>query len=257
MKTLLIDKILYVTDYGATCPVVIKAEDGNKYVLKTQYDGLISDKNIDFIFVELFAYKLLQKSGFKDIPDVVYLKFDDFFLQNAKERFSNSNNKREQSALKNILNSTYLNIGVLWIDDSEKFVDATDYFINTTINYDGYVLNSDRSKENPNILYSITEDKNYLIDFGNSFESTTLFNNEYENNKEIIYSKFSFDKNYLFLDKIDNIKILKQNITQEEISNILNELPNEWIVDKYKKELTDIVFKRMNNKEIFQNEKTI
>ena len=84
MQELYINEIKDVTSYGNSCPVIIKAEDNNTYVLKTRDDGTLADK-VDYgIFIETLSYKLLQKFDFKQIPEIVYLKVDDDFIVDAK-----------------------------------------------------------------------------------------------------------------------------------------------------------------------------
>ena len=255
MKTLLIDEILDIPTIGASCPIKVVAEDGEIYLLKTKYDGIWQDKISYGIYCETLAYKLLKLNNFLDIPDIVYLKIDDDFISDAKYRFDKSEDEREQVALQNIINSKGLNLGVKWIEDAEKYIYPTDKFIQTTINYDGYLLNSDREELNPNIIYSKIENKNYLIDFGNSFECLMIFDDDLR--KTDYYNKYGFDDNYLFKDKIQVLSMLDLDISQEDIENIIASLPQEWNLHKFKSEINDIVINRINNKEIFNNETVI
>lgn len=257
MKTLLIDEILDIPTIGASCPIKVIAQDGEVYVLKTQYDGIWEDKISFSVYVETLAYKLLQKYDIENIPEIVYLDIDDDFIEDANIRFKDSEDEREQIALQNIVHSKGINLGVKWIDETEKYTNATDEFKKIAINFDGYLMNSDREELNPNIIYSKKEDKNYLIDFGNSFNCLMILDDNIKQYATKYYNKYSFDSKYLFKNHIQNTDMLYLDITQNDIDNILNILPQDWSLHKYKDEISNIVINRINNKEIMIDETTI
>ncbi|MGM0519832.1 MAG: HipA family kinase [Campylobacterota bacterium] len=258
MRELYINEIKGVTSYGNSHPIIVKAEDNNTYVLKTRADGTLADK-VDFgIFIETLSYKLLQKFGFKNIPVIEYLIIDDDFLQDAEFLFGDSKNEREQVALANIKASKGLNLGVKWIENSEKFIDEdlSRDFKKETINYDGYIMNSDRNKSNPNILYCKDDRKKYLIDFGGAFEMLMAFY-IMESDTALFeipkfYNKFCFDNDYLLLDEVDGVTTIKNKITKDEIDELIDELPREWEPHKLKDEIAYIISQRVGNKEIFK-----
>ena len=258
MNKFYINEIKEVTSYGNSCPIVVKAEDNNTYVLKTRADGTLADK-VDYgIFMETLSYKLLKKFGFKNIPNIEYLIIDDDFILDAKFRFENSKDEREQTALRNIINSKGLNLGVQWINNSEKYIedDLSNIFKKEAINYDGYIMNSDRNKSNPNILYCRDDRKKYLIDFGGAFEMLMAFyvieGDTFLFEIPKYYSKFCFDNDYLFLDEVDKVSTIKNKITIDEVSNLIDELPEEWKPQKLKDEIAYIISQRVGNKEIFK-----
>jgi hypothetical protein len=263
MEKLYINEIKDVTSYGNSCPIIIKAEDNNTYVLKTRRDGTLLNRDDYGIFMEVLTYKLLNKFGFKNISKIVYLIIDDDLIEDAKYKFENSTNEREQVALQNIINSKGLNLGVRWIDNSEKYMGDTlsQKFQKATINYDGYIMNSDKCIDNPNILYCKDNNKHYLIDFGGAFEMLIAFDNVEGDNAlfEIpqYYNKFCFDSDYLLYDKICTIPKIKNNISKDEILKLIDEIPNEWQTHNIKESIADIISQRVGNKEIFRDEKTI
>jgi len=258
MNKLYINEIKEVTSYGNSHPIIVKAEDNNTYVLKTRADGTLADK-VDYgIFMETLSYKLLQKFGFKNIPDIEYLIIDDDFIEDAEFKFGKSTNDREQVALANIKSSKGLNLGVKWIDNSEKYIgnDLSNQFKKETINYDGYIMNSDRNKSNPNILYCRDDRKKYLIDFGGAFEMLMAF---YVIESDIAlfeiskyYDKFCFDNDYIFKNELDTVRTMKNKITVDEMLELINELPSEWEPQKLKDEIAYIISQRVGNKEIFK-----
>ncbi len=257
MRQLHINEIKEVTSYGNSCPVVIKADDNATYVLKTRADGTNGEKDDYGIFMETLSYKLLNTFGFKNIPTIEYLIIDDDFIEDATFRFGNSTNEREQTALRNIKQSKGLNLGVKWIDNSEKYMgtDLSKEFKKETINYDGYLMNTDRNKSNPNILCG-KDAKKYLIDFGGAFETLSTFDDiEGEASLFIIpalYDKFCFDNDYLLLDNVQGVTTIKNKILKDEIIELIDELPQEWEPHKLKEEIADILSRRVGNKEIFK-----
>lgn len=258
MKTLHIAEIKEVIGYGNSHPLRVKTEDNSVYVLKTRRDGTLADKNDYGIFIETLSYKLLQKFDFRHIPQIAYLIIDDEFIEDAKDRFEKSQNDREQVALANIIASKGINLGVKWIDNSEKFIgsDLGKALTKETINYDGYVMNSDRSKSNPNILFCRDDNKKYLIDFGGAFEMLMAFYTIEGDNAIFdvtqFYDKFCFDSDYLLNADIDDIGVIKNKISKDEMLALIDELPSEWEPHKIKDEIAYILSQRVGNKEIFR-----
>ena len=258
MQKLHIDEIKEVVSYGNSCPIKVKAEDGNTYVLKTRLDGTLSDKVDYAIFMETLSYKLLNKFRFINIPQIEYLIIDDEFISDAETKFGNSQNEREQVALANIKASKGLNLGVKWIKNSEKFIgdDLSKILKKETINYDGYIMNSDRNEDNPNILFCRDDNKKYLIDFGGAFEMLMAFY-VIEGDTALFeipkyYNKYCFDNDYLLLTDIADIPVISNQISKEEMIELIDELPEEWKPQKLKEEIADIISQRVGNKDIFK-----
>jgi len=87
-------------------------------------------------------------------------------------------------------------------------------FQEVAVNYDAYVLNPDRDENNPNILFSRSDNKHYLIDFGNAFDHLFVINDLYSSDAMLRisswYDKYIFDTFYLFADVVDSVsKYLK------------------------------------------------
>lgn len=258
MKTLYINEIKEVTNYGNSHPIIIKAEDDCVYVLKTKADGTLEDKADYGIFIETLSYKLLQKFGFTNIPEIVYLIIDDDFIEDAKVKFEASKNDRDQVAFRNILASKGLNLGIKWINNSEKFIgtDLGKTLTKETINYDGYIMNSDRNQSNPNILFCRDDNKKYLIDFAGAFEMLLAFYTIEDDNAIFdvpeFYNKFCFDDDYLLNADIASVSVMNKKITKDEMMILIDELPEEWAPHKFKDEIAYIIAQRVGNKEIFK-----
>lgn len=267
MQQLHINEFINVTPYGASCPIVVKADDNNTYVLKTRYQSNLSldDNGVAEIlkdcsvYIETLSYLLLQEFGFEYIPEIVYLVIDDDALEDAQFRFKDTG-KREQMALDNIQNSKGLNLGVRWIENSEgafdKFAAIPKKIREMAINHDAYVMNVDRHESNPNILFSKDNNKFYLIDFGNAFDSLSVFDDLYENSVANItqwFDKYIFDIHYLFFSEIDSVVKYKKRFSQDEILEIMSRLPCDWKPVEENQKIAEILSRRIANKEIFEN----
>jgi len=269
MEELLINEFISVTEYGASCPVIIKASDNNTYVLKTRYQSNLSlDGNAvatilkdASIFIETLSYLFLQEMNFTHIPEIVYINIDEAAIEDAKTYFSKSNDERSKMALENIQNSRGLNLGVKWIDDSEgafsKFDAIPKNIREMAVNHDAYVMNVDRHESNPNILFTKKNNKFYLIDFGNAFDSLMVFDELYDKDNittlEMYFDKYIFDENYLLFNEINNALKYKRSFSKNEILKIIEILPPQWKPNSIKEVIAEILAKRIGNKEIFEN----
>lgn len=267
MQQLHINEFINATIYGASCPVIVKADDNNTYVLKTRYQSNLSlDGNgvaeilkDCSVYIETLSYLLLEEFGFEYIPEIVYLVIDDDALEDAQFRFKDAS-EREEMALDNIQNSKGLNLGVRWIENSEgafeKFGAIPKKIREMAINHDAYVLNSDRDESNPNILFSRDNNKFYLIDFGNAFDTSSVFDDLYEKNGADItqwFVKYIFDMHYLFFDEIDSVVKYKKRFSQDDILDIMSQLPCDWKPNEQNQKIAEILSRRIANKEIFEN----
>lgn len=251
-----IDEFLQVTEEGNSCPVIIRASDGKEYVLKTRRDGTLEDKNDYGIFIETLSYLILQSFGFTNIPQIVILDIDDCAIEDAKFRFDNSDNEREQVALANIINSHGYNLGVEWIDKCEIMTSLpSTSFLSDTINFDAWLMNADRTPKNPNILYCVSDFKHYLIDFGGAFEQLFAFYQIESDNAlfEIpkFYNKYCFDDKYLFYSSLTSIKKRKAAKTKDEILALIKQMPKEWAPHKISEDIADIISQRIGRKDIY------
>jgi len=269
LRTLYINEYIDVTGYGASCPVIVKADDDSTYVLKTRYQ---SNLNLDedeharrlfdcSIYIETLSYLLLQAFGFEHIAEIVYLNIDDDAIEDAEHRFNDLDNEREQMALENIRNSKGLNLGIKWIEDSEgsfsEVISIPKNFCEATINYDAYFLNPDRDKSNPNILFSKSMNKYFLIDFGNAFDHLFVMDDLYAPDAMLRmsswYDKYIFDMHYLLFDEIEDVTKYRKKFSKNEILEIVDTLPEEWEPNRIKEEIATVLSERIGNRRIFEN----
>jgi len=267
MQQLHINEFINVTPYGASCPVIVKADDNNTYVLKTRYQSNLSldDNGVAemlkdcSVYIETLSYLLLQEFGFEYMPEIVYLVIDDDALEDAQFRFKDAN-EREQMALDNIQNSKGLNLGVRWIENSEgafdKFEAIPKKIREMAINHDAYVMNVDRDESNPNILFSKDNNKFYLIDFGNAFDTLSVFDDLYKQDGANIaqwFDKYIFDMHYLFFSEVDSVVKYAKSFSHDKIIEIMSQLPSEWKPNEQNQKIAEILSRRIGNREVFEN----
>ncbi|ECL2859676.1 hypothetical protein FYZ18_02410 [Campylobacter jejuni] len=256
LNTFEISNIIRVTDYGASCPLEVSIKDNSKFILKTKYNSVCGTEKS--LFAELFSYLYLQQIGFKNISSIALLKIDDNTIKLADNKLKNGT-QRDKEALENIKNSKGLNLGISYIFNASKIYpsELTNKFKNYTCLYDGILMNSDREFKNPNILIDDYK-KIFLIDFGLAFDILKalelILNNEINSNQ--YFNKNIFDKNYLLFGYLENITINKKKLNCQEILDIINAIPSEWLSlsSAEKQALSNMIYKRQGRKAIYSYE---
>lgn len=118
-------------------------------------------------------------------------------------------------------------------------------------------MNSDREFKNPNILINDLK-KIFLIDFGLAFDILKALNIilDDEINTNQYFDKNTFDKNYLLLDHLKHIKINKKKLNCQEILDIINAIPSEWLslTSAQKQALSNMIYKRQGQKAVYSYE---
>ncbi|MGZ34991.1 hypothetical protein EBK67_09645, partial [Campylobacter coli] len=210
------------------------------------------------LFAELFSYLYLQQIGFENISSIALLKIDDNTIKLADNKLKNGT-QRDKEALENIKKSKGLNLGISYIDKSNKAfsIDLTNNFKNTTCLYDGILMNSDREIKNPNILINDLK-KLFLIDFGLAFDILKaldiILDDEINSNQ--YFDKNTFDKDYLLFDHLNHIKINKKKLNCQQILDIIDNIPSEWLslTSAQKHALSNMIYKRQGQKAIYNYE---
>jgi hypothetical protein len=260
-----IDRIIGDAGFGASSPIIVYAND-KKYILKTKQDGM-QDESFG-IFNELLAYQLISYLKYKISPqEVAYLYIDDEFIENAKIAYHEKNILKE--SYENILKSKGVNLGIEFLDNTIQPSGRINNksFIKDIAHIDNYIMNCDRSVNNINILEdTIKYKKYYAIDFGNALADG--INGElYEKIKnntldELLIGQASncnvtLSGNYSLKNDLQGIikqgRKIKDDYTTicNILEQIIDEFPSEWEPVKYKKDIIDILARRMKNKNIF------
>lgn len=261
----LINKIHRVMGYGMTCPLHIIANDRKDYILKTRIKTFDSnDKpfaSSKELFAELFSYFYLQALDASYIPNFCLLEVNDETL-NLARKFANSQDEREVQAYENLKVSKGLNLGVEFIPNASKSLSQINFpqkFKHLAIHYDARLMNTDRNKENPNILKDYNE-KYWLIDFGLALDSLYLFDNLETKTAMFAPNEIYFDKccfeDYLFNEvERRNVKHLYSRVERDKLNSIIQnvceithlleaQLEDQWY-------LAQIITQREQSKRIF------
>ncbi|EAK0249986.1 hypothetical protein TT02_10550, partial [Campylobacter jejuni] len=77
-----------------------------------------------------------------------------------------------------------------------------------------------------------------------------------EINSNQYFDKNTFDKNYLLLDHLKHIKINKKKLNCQEILDIINAIPLEWLslTSAQKQALSNMIYKRQGQKAVYSYE---
>lgn len=261
-----IDKIVKDAGFGGTCPIIVQA-NGTEYVLKTKEDGTNTTKSLG-ILNEMLAYQLLSVLGYKIAPqEVVYLWIDDNFIEAAEIACREGVIKAE--SLEFIRESEGVNIGVEYLHYAMDPLNTIDNqkFIKDVLHIDNYILNCDRTTDNPNILQDRRHKRKfYAIDFGNALADgvaySKIINGELEDTLQlgkVINCNATLSGRYLFRN-VENPLVkkgrrIKGDIVKirQIIETVFDTFPpeSEWEPMRHRSQIADIVVHRLKNKNIF------
>ena len=260
-----IQSIVKDAGFGATCPIIVKAND-KEYVLKTREDGT-NPKDLG-IFNELLSYQLIEYFHFNISPqEIAYLFIDDDFIEMAEIAYDGG--VIQHDSLDYIRESKGINLGIEYLHHAMEPLEGkinNDSFIKKLVHIDNYVMNCDRvSPENFNILQDKADQrKYYAIDFGNALVDGALYDAIVSGDMDLL-SEGVFDNcnvtlsnRYALKDDAGRlVKIGRRN--KEDISTIrntlntiVNEFPPDWEPLAYKNAILNIIATRMKSKDIFK-----
>lgn len=265
VKIYRIDKIVKDAGFGGSCPIIVQA-NGVEYVLKTKEDGM-QPKSLG-ILNEMLAYQLLSVLGYTIAPqEIVYLWVDDNFIEAAEIACREGVIKAE--SLDYIRESKGVNIGIEYLHYAMDPLNKIDNqkFIKDVLHIDNYILNCDRTTDNPNILQDRRHKRKfYAIDFGNAladgFAYSKIIASDSKNPLEFgnaLNCNVTLSGRYLFRNTVKPLIKRGRNIKgdivkiRQIIETIFDTFPTEteWEPMQYRKEIADIVAHRLKNKSIF------
>lgn len=202
---------------GGSLPALAEADDGFNYVLKFKGAG----QREKALIAELIGGELARRVGFR-VPEIVFANLD--------AAFGNSEGDEEiQDLLKS---SQGLNLALhfltkaLTFDPGASKVDED--LASRIVWFDAWITNVDRTFRNTNLL--IWKRELWLIDHGASL----VFHHSWENWEKHSLSPFPTVKDHVLLprasalDKVD--AEMKQIITSELIDEVVQMVPDEWIL---------------------------
>lgn len=202
---------------GGSLPALAEADDGFNYVLKFKGAG----QREKALIAELIGGELARRVGFK-VPEIVFANLD--------AAFGNSEGDEEiQDLLKS---SQGLNLALHFLSKALTFDPGASHvdeeLASRIVWFDAWITNVDRTFRNTNML--IWNRELWLIDHGASL----VFHHSWENWEKHALSPFSMVKDHVLLPRASALEkadeAMKQIITSELIDEIVQMVPDEWIL---------------------------
>jgi len=204
---------------GGSLPAIVKADDGFLYVLKFRGAG----QGKKALIAEFIGGEIARAIGLK-VPELVFMNLDDSFSKTEPD-------EEIQDLLKF---SVGLNLGLHFLSSAITFdplvteVDALT--ASKVLLLDSIISNIDRTAKNTNLLHWNNE--LWVIDNGASF----YFHHDWKNWKNHLERTFPLIKDHVLLQTATRLtdaeSEIKNNLTQEKISEIISNIPEDWLLSE-------------------------
>lgn len=204
---------------GGSLPAIVKADDGFLYVLKFRGAG----QGKKALIAEFIGGEIARAIGLK-VPELVFMNLDDSFSKTEPD-------EEIQDLLKF---SVGLNLGLHFLSSAITFdplvseVDALT--ASKVLLLDSIISNIDRTAKNTNLLHWNKE--LWIIDNGASF----YFHHDWKNWKNHLDRTFPLIKDHVLLQTATRLKDaeseIKNLLTQEKISEIISNIPEDWLLSE-------------------------
>lgn len=213
---------------GGSLPGLVDADDGFSYVIKFRGAG----QGKKALVAELIGGELSRLLGLR-MPELVFADLDIYFSRLEPD-------EEIQDLLKF---SVGKNLGVHFLNGAITFdanVDEIDeYEASKIVWLDALIMNVDRTGRNTNML--IWNKELWLIDHGASL----YFHHSWDNWEEQLKKPFVQIKDHVLLKKASKVRDIeneyKDKFTKENIQNILEIIPDEWLIEEGRDLLPDQV----------------
>lgn len=233
---------------GGSLPGLAEADDGFKYVVKFRGGGHGSKVLIS----ELIGGEIARRAGLR-VPELVFVDMDESFGRTEPD-------EEVQDLLQA---STGLNLGLHFLSGAlawDPAVNRTDAMTASKIVWvDAFLTNVDRTLKNTNMLNWNKE--LWLIDHGSSL----YFHHNWTGWEKAAVSPFAYIKDHALLREATMLheaeKELKNLITPEFIEELIDTIPEEWLLqasvdiapDEQRRVYREFLTSRLANSEIFTN----
>ena len=216
---------------GGSLPALVKADDGELYVLKFKGAG----QGTKALVAELIGGELARAMNLR-MPELVFIELDEAFGRTEPD-------EEIQDLLKF---SVGLNLGMRFLSGSIVYdplvSEAESLEASKVVLLDSIISNIDRTAKNTNLLN--WNDELWLIDHGASL----YFHHNWNLWEAHLERTFPFVKEHVLLKKANHLteaaQEIKSLINEDVISTIINSIPDNWL----KEERSDITIeaKRQN-----------
>ncbi len=201
---------------GGSLPAVAEADDDFKYVVKFRGAG----HGVKMLIAELIGGEIARSIGLK-VPEIVFAYLDPAFGRSEAD-------EEIQDLLKA---SQGLNLGLHFLSGAITFdpvvTNVDPHLASKIVWLDAFLTNIDRTAKNSNML--MWHNELWLIDHGASL----YFHHAWDKWKQHATSNFELIKNHVLLPRADKLadaeKEIKENITPEKLTEIVNLIPEDWL----------------------------
>ena len=210
----------YVTPLreGGSLPAIIEADDDGMYVLKFRGAG----QGEKALIAELIAGEIARTAGLL-VPELVFVNLDPVLARTEPD-----------PEIQDLIRaSAGLNLGLDYLPGSVMFDPVAEKpdadLASRIVWFDAYVTNVDRTARNTNLL--MWHHKLWLIDHG----AALYFHHSWSNIEERSKDPFTLIKDHVLLQTANALEAadvaMKQMITEEEITRIVELVPDGWLLD--------------------------
>lgn len=231
---------------GGSLPGLVDADDGFSYVIKFRGAG----QGKKALVAELIGGELARLLGLR-MPEMVFAELDESFARMEPDE-----------EIQDLLRfSVGKNLGVHFLNGAITFDANVDYVseeeASKIVWLDALLMNVDRTARNTNML--VWHNELWLIDHGASL----YFHHSWDNWEEQLAKPFVQIKDHVLLNKASQTRTVdlkyKAVFNQENISTILQAIPDEWLIeegrglspDEVRKVYLMFVIGRLSQSEIF------
>lgn len=231
---------------GGSLPAVVEVNDGFMYVLKFKGAG----QGAKALIADLVGAEIARASKLK-VPELILADLDEAFGRTEPD-------EEIQDLLKKSIGT---NLGVHFLSGAISYdpsVNSIDPLLASKIVWlDALLMNVDRTAKNINML--IWRKELWLIDFGASL----YFHHSWDNWQKQILQPFNNIKSHVLLTHASELdaadKYFKNIVTPKLIEDIVNLIPDEWLIENGTPGEMRTVYKeflqqRIINSSIFVNE---
>jgi hypothetical protein len=217
LRTVQVTRYITPLREGGSLPAIAEADDDFMYVLKFRGAG----QGVKALIADLIGGEIARAAGFR-VPEIVFANLDSAFGRTEPD-------EEIQDLLKA---SVGLNLGLHFLSGAMSFdpvINKPDPLLASKIVWlDCLLTNVDRTARNTNML--IWNKELWLIDHG----AALYFHHSWSNWEEHALRPFSLVKDHVMLPFASELETadleLKKAITPEIINNIVDLLPQEWLI---------------------------